>query len=620
MNKNNDVKNSVTNIRKMNINAKEGNIYMVPLGGCSTHGIGMNMTLYICKTNDSSDVHGQKNQTEAPKNIKDLNENYQFIIVDTGITFGEKGREIVMPDVTAIKDLMHLCQGIIITHAHLDHVGSVAYLYKILGSPTIYTTPFTSKIVESTMHKFYGKSFNNSKIKVISNYSQFRAGIFELNFHPMEHSIPDANSLFIKTRYGNIFHSGDWKGTVRDLEEHEIMDTNKEITPDMIDVKMDYKKISEISKDTLAIVCDSTKAMSEDPSKSEDEVYQELLKHIDSVKSTKGMIFVSCFSSNVKRVISIIKAAVKNERTPILLGRSMEEFTKQAKAEGYLAEEFAKKVIFNPRKAVLPARNKRLVICTGSQGEENAAIHRMAHGTHDLFKMDSSDFVIFSSKTIPGNERKVEYILSVLTLKKIPYEFGSHASGHPGQKELAAMYKAVNPKYVIPVHGSSVQIEAHKKYAEKCGYKAVAPHNGDLIEISKNGIRKFENAVFSGRSILNGRGIAPADDVIFKARDRMNEHGAIYLSVLISKKTNKVLSHKFSQHGVNSKNNRIMINLKSALKGDLQKITTGVQGKVLEMNHEFLSQVESDIRVMIRNFVEKNLSKSPLIDVHAMFV
>lgn len=443
--------------------ANDQQFWFVPLGG--TGEIGMNMNLYS---------HAG-----------------QWLMVDCGITFDEPltpgGRDkfrVVAADPQFITQQKQHLAGIVITHAHEDHVGGLAHLWRRFDVP-VYTTSFTAEVLRRKLSQV-GLS-GKVTIHEVSTDSTMQVGAFTLRWLAMTHSLPEPHGLLIETPIGSVFHTADWKidlapGVGKPFEQST------------------FQALAENGVD--AMVCDSTNALKPGYSMSEAECAKGLHRVINA---QTGRVVVTCFASNVARLIALAKIAQKTKRYFAVLGRSLINMISIARATGYWPEDV--EIVDAKHIGYLPA-NEVLVAVTGSQGEPRAALHRLAFDTHFDLNLDAGDCVVFSAMVIPGNESTVDTLVRQFERRKISVllsetsEHPIHASGHPNKQELQDMYEWVKPKIAIPVHGEAEHIEANARVAKRAGVvKHFAGRNGDLYQIAPQPMLK-RGAVKTGRIII----------------------------------------------------------------------------------------------------------------------
>ncbi|MDG1951491.1 MAG: ribonuclease J [Gammaproteobacteria bacterium] len=442
------------------MNPSHKDFWFVPLGGCGE--IGMNLNLY---------GHSES-----------------WLMVDCGVTFendsssGGGGNLVEMPDPMFIANRSQALVGMVVTHAHEDHIGAIAHLWDQLKCP-IYTTRFTREVL---LIKFLERGIK-PPIILVAPGEQIIMGPFQVTWVPMTHSTPETNGLLIETEVGRVFHTADWKVD------------SAPVCGESFDSKH-MESLGALGID--AIICDSTNALQSGSSESEATLFNGLLSVIEDAP---GRVVVACFSSNVARLQTIGNVAHVTGRFLGLLGRSLQNMHLCAKKAGYLNENF--NCIESAHLGYLPP-NEVLAIATGSQGDVGAALMRLASDTHPNLSLARGDRVVFSSKTIPGNEEAVERLVEALEnlgVIVIQAEYKSmplHASGHPCVEELTHMYSSVKPSISIPVHGEEKHMTRNNRIASNAGVRTqLQGRNGDLFDIVHAKVRR--KAVPVGRLRLN---------------------------------------------------------------------------------------------------------------------
>ncbi len=441
-----------------------------------------------------------------------------WMMVDLGITFGDgthPGVDVILPDPQYIEQHKDDLAGIVLTHAHEDHLGAVPYLWERFGCP-IYATPFTVSIVQRKLAEV--DLLDIVPIVEVPLNGTFEVGPFEIDLITLTHSIPEPNGMAIRTPLGTVLHTGDWK-----------------LDPDpVIGADYDMPALRRLGDEgVLAIVCDSTNVFTEGTSGSEGDIY-ESLKQV--VEGCTGRVVVTCFASNVARIDTISRVAQAVGREIVLAGRSFWRMIDAAKENGYLqdAPRFLDEDYFGD----VPD-DKVLVICTGSQGEPRAALSRIAADEHPRIYLGEGDTVIFSSRQIPGNEvsigrlqnRLVRRGINVITDK----DHFIHVSGHPARDELLEMYQAVQPQISIPVHGEIRHLAEHAKLARSAQVpEAVVNENGGMIRIAPGPAGVIEQ-VPSGRLALEGSRVVPLDGELVRGRVRALWNGTATITVVIDR-------------------------------------------------------------------------------------
>jgi ribonuclease J len=484
-----------------------------PLGGSGE--IGMNMNLY---------AYGKE-------------DNQKWIIVDMGVTFADDsipGIDLIFPDPGFILDKKEDLLGIVLTHAHEDHIGAVAHIWPSLKCK-MYATPFTAALI---YEKFKEKKIDiSSYLKIVPLNSKIKLGAFEIDFVTLTHSILEPNGLSITTPLGTILHTGDWK-----------IDPNP-----LIGGAIDEKKLKAIGdKGVSAMICDSTNIFSPGRAGSESDVRDSLLK-IMEIKTKR--ILVTSFASNVARMESIFFCAKKTGRSICLVGRSMHRIYKAAKKCGYLKGLLEP---VDPRDAKKISRNKILFLATGSQGEPMGAMNRIINGIHPDVFLESGDCVIFSSKIIPGNEKKLYQLQNQIVKDKIEIISEEnafvHVSGHPNRDDLKDMYKWVKPHCVIPVHGEHRHMVEHAEFAKEMQVpKTLQIENGDIIKILPGNAPKIIDKAPFGRVYLDGNLGVEADSQSIKDRKNLSANGYLEITILVSN-NGKIKKPVISYKGIPEKN------------------------------------------------------------------
>jgi len=465
-----------------------------PLGGSGE--IGMNMNLY---------AYGKE-------------DNQKWIIVDMGVTFADDsipGVDLIFPDPGFILDKKDDLLGIVLTHAHEDHIGAVAHIWPSLKCK-MFATPFTAVLIQE---KFKEKKIDiSSYLQIVPLNSKIKLGQFEIDFVTLTHSILEPNGLSITTPLGTILHTGDWK-----------IDPNP-----LIGGTIDEKKLKEIGeKGVASMICDSTNIFNPGRAGSESDVRDSLLKIMD-IKTQR--ILVTSFASNVARMESIFYCAKKTGRSICLVGRSMHRIYKAAKKCGYL------KGLLEPievRDAKKIAKNKILYLSTGSQGEPMGATNRIINGIHPEVFLEAGDCVIFSSKIIPGNEKKLYQLQNTIVKNNIEIISEEnafvHVSGHPNRDDLKDMYKWVKPQCVIPVHGEHRHMIEHVAFAKEMQVpKTLQVENGDVIRILPGNSPQIIDKAPSGRLYLDGNLGVDSDSSSIKERRNISINGYLEITLIVS--------------------------------------------------------------------------------------
>lgn len=442
----------------------------------------------------------------------------KWIMLDLGVSFGTPdypGIDIVMPDLDFIEERAGDLLGIVLTHGHEDHIGAIPYLAADLGVP-LYANRFTAGLIA---HKLAEEGLEKDvQVHTVDLDATFRLGPFGLRMVPLAHSILEMSAVVIDTPYGRVFHTGDWK-----LDEEPILGEPATAAA--------LTAIGDEGIDVL--VCDSTNVFNAEPSGSEGDLRAGL---IAAVGAAKGRVVVTTFASNAARLHTLGQVAREAGRSLCVAGRSLDRILSVARSVGYL-KDFPPTVDFD--EAMRLPRDKVMVIATGGQGEPRAALARMAGDTHQI-KLEAGDTVVFSSKQIPGNEIAIGRIMNQLAAKDVltvtEKQAHIHVSGHPGKPELAALYGWLRPQLIVPVHGEVRHMHEQARFALETGVPAaLVQENGDLCRLAPGKAAVVEH-VRSGRLVLDGDVILPADGETINERRKLSWNGQISVAVVLGAK------------------------------------------------------------------------------------
>ena len=507
---------------------KKEEFIFCPLGGSGE--IGMNMNLFS---------YGDPG-------------NKKWIIVDIGVTFADDtipGVDLIYPDPGFIVDKKDDLVGLVLTHAHEDHIGAIAHIWpKLLCN--IYATPFTSILIKE---KFKEKKINIEKyLKVVQLNGIVELGPFKVEFITLTHSILEPNGLSIETPSGKVLHTGDWK-----------IDPNP-----LVGKKIDEEKLKKIGNEgIIAMICDSTNVFSPGRAGSESDVRDSLLKVMETKQKR---IIVTSFASNVARMESVFYCADKLDRKISLVGRSMHRIYKAARQSGYLNN------LIEPtdsRDVKNIERKKIIYLCTGSQGEPNGAMMRISSYNHPDVIMESGDTVIFSSKIIPGNEKKLYKLHNQLVKNDIDVvseenEF-VHVSGHPNREDLKDMYNWVKPKSVIPVHGEHRHMIEHINFAKEMQVPyPVQVENGDIVQLYPGNKPEVIDKAPVGRVFVDGKLSIGEDSQSLKDRINISYNGFVEVTIIINNRGSLVKNPIISFKGIpsNGEDSNFVFDLENSIK------------------------------------------------------
>ena len=549
---------------------KKEEFIFCPLGGSGE--IGMNMNLY---------AYGNQ-------------ENRKWLIVDIGVTFADDtvpGVDLIYPDPSFIVDKKEDLLGIVLTHAHEDHIGAIAHIWPKLHC-NIYATPFTSVLIQE---KFKEKKIDvGSKLKIVQLNGKVELGPFKIEFVTLTHSILEPNGLSIETPSGTILHTGDWK-----------CDPNP-----LIGNTINEKKLKEIGdKGVLAMICDSTNVFNPGRSGSEMDVRKNLLKIMENLQKR---IIVTSFASNVARMESIFYCANKIGRQISLVGRSMHRIYKAAKQCGYLSNLIEP---LDPREAKKFSREKIVYLCTGSQGEPYGAMTRISNFNHPDVMIESKDTVIFSSKIIPGNEKKLYKLHNQLVKNGIEViseenEF-VHVSGHPNREDLKDMYNWVKPKSVIPVHGEHRHMIEHINFAKEMQVPyPVQVENGDIVQLFPGEKPAVTDKAPVGRIFVDGNISVGEESQSIKDRKNLSYNGFLEITIIVNSIGSIVKNPIISFKGIPSN-------------AESSNFVFELQGKILDICKNFSlknSKQEQNLiealRINCRRTVKEKTGKKPYTNVN----
>ena len=475
-----------------------GSVKIIPLGGLEQ--IGMNMTAFMYED--------------------------EIVVVDCGLSFPDDdmlGVDLVIPDVTFLKDNIDKVKGFVVTHGHEDHIGAFPYVIKDVNKP-IYATKLTMGIIET---KFREHNLIATTKRKIVNYGQsIILGKFRIEFIRTNHSIADSAALAIHTPAGVIFHTGDFK---------------VDYTP-VFGEPIDLQRMGEIGKKgVLALLCDSTNVMRPGYTMTEKTVGKTFENIFDENK--KNRIIVATFASNVDRVQQIINAACSHGRKVAVEGRSMVNIINVAGELGYI--QIPDGTLIDTEEIKKYPDDQVTIITTGSQGESMAALSRMAASIHKKVTIKPGDVVIVSATPIPGNEKSVARLINELSMKGAKVIFqDTHVSGHASQEEIKMMYTILKPKYSIPVHGENKHLVKHAELAESMGIdkkNIFILSSGDVLELSEEE-GKVVDTVPCGELMVDGLGVGDVGNIVIRDRQVLSENGIVVVVLTLDKYTNQLLS------------------------------------------------------------------------------
>jgi ribonuclease J len=545
-------------------------LVFLPLGGSNE--IGMNFNLY-----GYGPPHARK-----------------WIIVDVGITFGDlttPGVEVITPDPSFIEEHAEDILGIVLTHAHEDHIGALPYLWPALKAP-LWATPFTAFLIREKLRD--AGFLDQVELTEVPLSGRFQIGPFDLELITLTHSIPEPNGLAIRTPLGTILHTGDWK-----------------IDPDpMLGEPTDISALTRLGDEgVLAMVCDSTNVFVEGESGSEADVRVALTSLITSLS---GKVAVGCFASNVARMDSIIRAAEASDRRVCLLGRSMHRMSAAARSVGLFADVVP---FVTEKDAGYFPSDKILYLCTGSQGEVRAALSRIAEGTHPHLTLGQGDSCVFSSRVIPGNEIAIRTLQNKLADKGVRLYTdrdhpGIHVSGHPCRDELAQMYAWARPRIAVPTHGERRHLLEHKAFARDLQVpEQVAPRNGDMVRLAP-GRAEIIDEVKAGRLYLDGGVLTAENSEPLRERRHAAHNGVLIVSLILDKKGRLADGMEIRSIGVPG-------GVENPLEEALDDVADAVEAAVNRLDRqgrEDDSVVESTVSKAVKKVSQRLWERRPVVE------
>ncbi len=541
-------------------------LLFVPLGGAGE--IGMNLNLYGLGRPGKED----------------------WIMIDLGITFGDgtvPGVDVILPDPAFIAERRDRLVGLVLTHAHEDHLGAVPYLWQRLRCP-IYATPFTAAMLRRKLSEVDLR--RAAPITEVPLGGRFKVGPFDLEFITLTHSIPEPNAVAIRTPLGTVLHTGDWK-----------FDPDPVVGP-----TADEAALNQLGDDgVLALVGDSTNALVPGTSGSEGDLLKTLT---EIIKGGQARVAVACFASNVARLETIATAAAAADRDVVVAGRSLRNIEAAARETGYLAHV---RPFIDEADAGTIAKDKMVVICTGSQGEPRAALSRIAAGNHPNITLGAGDRIIFSSRVIPGNETSVGSLQNRLAqngVEMFTWKDGPvHVSGHPARDELANMYALTRPKIAVPVHGEARHLIEHARLARACQVpQAIVALNGTVVRLAPGEAAAIDT-VPSGRLVLEGNRVVAANGEMIRGRVRALYNGTALVTVAINGNGGLAGEPQLTTIG-------LLDDGEETVKDD---VIGAVRTAVKKMNGTSDDEtLREAVRLAVRRSFHRLLNKKPMTKVH----
>jgi ribonuclease J len=523
----------------------------------------------------------------------------KWLAIDLGVYFGDEehlpGIDLVMPDVRFLEKEKKNLAGLVLTHAHEDHFGAIIDLWPKLKCP-IYATQFSASLFEAKCAA--ERNAPKIPVTVVPSGGRINVGPFDIEFIPVAHSIPESHAIALHTPFGTVLHTGDWK---------------IDPTP-IIGKPTDERRLRELGdQGVLAIIGDSTNAVREGRSPSETEVGKTIT---ELVKAAKGRVAVTTFASNVARLRAVADAAAASGREVVVVGRAMERVVQVARETGFLdgvppfrsADYYGH---FPPDKVI--------ALCTGSQGEPRAALARIANNDHPLVTLNKGDTVIFSSRTIPGNEKSVGTIINGLITQGVEVVTDRthlvHVSGHPRRDELRDMISWVRPQLLIPVHGEALHLYEHAKLARECGVpRTMIVKNGDLVRLGPGDPAVIEE-IPSGRLFKDGNILEDSKSRAVSERRRLSVAGCAFVALALTSKGEMADDPAVDLLGIPEKN------AKGELIDDLvYDIVVNVVENLPKAKRRDPDAVAESVRRAVRSLVAEQWGKKTICYVHILQV
>jgi ribonuclease J len=554
----------------MNLIQNDNDLAFIPLGG--TGEIGLNLNVYRC--------------------------DGQLLAVDCGLGFGGADNpeaEVMVPDPGWLADRRDRLVGLVITHAHEDHIGAVAPLWPQLRCP-IYASPFTMAVLKRKLGE--AGLMGQVKLVTVPLGGSLELGPFGIRFIRVTHSVPEPQSIAITTRYGTVLHTGDWK-----------------LDPDpLIGQPADEAAFEQLGRDgVLAMVCDSTNALVEGHSGSESDVRRSMKALIRQIK---GRVAITCFATNVARVETIALAAQAAGRRVALFGRSLRNAEAAARECGYLQNV---PPFLSEDEADDVPDDQLLIICTGSQGEERSAMAKIAADTHPRISLGEGDTVIFSSRMIPGNEKAILRMQDELARGGCRVMTADdhmvHVSGHPARDELKRLYSLVKPRYAVPVHGEWRHLQEHAALAKEMGSTPVLVEDGDVLRLaplSGNAAPDVVEGVPTGQLVVDGDRLLPLEGAVLGARRKMLFNGVVVASLAVDQDGRVLGTPQVSAPGLFE-----MGDVEPGqLADELARVVTDLPRPLKETD----DLLRDAARTALRKAVGRRLRKRPSVEVHILRV
>jgi ribonuclease J len=554
------------------LDLKSDQLYFIPLGGSEQFGVNFNLYGY----------------------------NGKWLAIDCGIGFAGNrypGIDILLPDPSFIEDRREDLVGLIVTHAHEDHVGAIPYLWPRLRCP-IYCSEFTATVLQSKFEE--APECAGSQVNVIKAGETIDLDPFKASFIHISHSIPDNLSVVVDSPVGKVLHSGDWN-----LDATPVIGEPTDIDS--------FKKVGD--EGVIAYVGDSTNSGVDGRSGSEGDVENGLKKVF---KECKGRVAITLFSSNISRIQSIARAAEATGRSTCVMGRSLHRMVQSAKRCGMLSDiaEF-----IDERDISGLPDDKIVILMTGSQGEYRAMLPRIARGDHPHVKFHRGDTVIYSSRAIPGNDVEINAVKNILSSSGVNIitaddtDHTIHVSGHPCREEVNDMYQWVKPPLVVPVHGERANLEAQASFARKCQIKnVIVPNNGSVIQIS--GEPKIIDHVETGLLAMDANRVIDSSHPSINERRKLQYSGTIHISVVIDARGDLITDPQVTTVGLIDRDDPDEYIFEQDIMEEVEDILSDMKRR----GRNNPDSIQEKIRIGVRRFSMNVLRIKPKTTVHVTVI
>jgi len=534
------------------------------------------------------------------EHVKDNQEKGDILIIDAGLKFPEEdtpGIDYIIPNIEYLANNKERIKGLVITHGHYDHIGAIPYIIEKLGNPPIFTSPLTSAIIKKRQEEFP----NSPKLNINLFYQNYQGkktkiGVFEVTPFHINHNIPDNLGLFIKTPLGNIIHSGDFKFDFQPVGD-------KPFDP--------RELISFSAKGVKLLLADSTGAENPGHSISEKVIYENLEKVFEKAK---GRIIAATFASLIARIQQLIWLSEKFSRYVVIDGFSMKTNVEVARQLGYLS--IKKHTLISPKEACSLPPEKVTIICTGSQGEDQAVLMRIANKEHRYFQIQPGDLVILSSSVVPGNERSVQYLKDSLARQGADifhYKMMDiHASGHAYQEDLKLFISMVKPKYFLPIHGHFSMLKTAGNLAKEMGIpqeRIILPTNGQIVKMTKKEVFLTKEFLPANYVLVDGLGVGDVGEIVLRDREILAKDGIFVIIAVINSQIGKVKgSPDIISRGF------VYLRESKELLAEVRKLTKEIVAKTASRERtKNWAYVKANLRDKIGEFLYQKTQRRPMV-------